>query len=331
MRPRGLPFRERDTSLSYSLRDQTVGNGLLILLAVALPLCLMTIGHVVLACRARLPLRTAAASWALAIVAFASACVTTIAVIDVIKNVTGRQRPNFFALCDYAGFRAAAATSNFSAYFNATSEDAIGRVSRCGSTQADVYESQRSFPSGHSSLAFCGLGFLTLYARRALCVKQGVHFSVEAIAASSPLVLATWICVTRIRDRWHFPEDVLCAAIIGAAAAWIAWRHYVAHGRHAPVMAMLSCDGSALPPVISSGNSHPATTDVEQAGASQTTPVPRQTSILLNPLALTENHDATDTSRLPAAQAAQPYGSMGDTAAAAASQSIPEWSAKASR
>jgi hypothetical protein len=61
---------------------------------------------------------------------------------------TGRQRPNFLALCDYAGYRSAIASGDLTQYQRLTTFNAIGDVSKCRANFEDVAESLRSFPSG---------------------------------------------------------------------------------------------------------------------------------------------------------------------------------------
>lgn len=68
---------------------------------------------------------------------------------DVVKNAVGRPRPDLISRCKPA---------------KGTPERALVTIDVC--TQPDqhiLHEGWRSFPSGHSSFAFAGLGFLALY------------------------------------------------------------------------------------------------------------------------------------------------------------------------
>lgn len=73
----------------------------------------------------------------------------TILLTDFIKNGVGRPRPDLIARCVPKP---------------GTKKDELVSIDVC--TQTDTHKLQdgfRSFPSGHSSFAFSGLGFLSLY------------------------------------------------------------------------------------------------------------------------------------------------------------------------
>jgi membrane-associated phospholipid phosphatase len=165
---------------------------------------------------------------------FAHGGLDPMAVTDTLKVATGYPRPNLFAYCDYAGRR----LGNMSAYLAATDPDVLGDVRRCLAPEADVHDAQLSFPSGHASLSFAGMTLTTLFARRALGVRPGAQFSLLALLAASPLILAAWIAVTRVRDRYHNPIDVVAGAVLGALGGRAAWRHLEASGRAALVPAL---------------------------------------------------------------------------------------------
>jgi len=126
------------------------------------------------------------------------------------KKYVGRLRPNFFNMC---------------AFSKETFE--------CSADEALILQSRKSFPSGHSSLSFCTYTVLSLY----LLGKIGL-FSYNAryqysMSVTSPLlrkrayallsisvmVVPAIISMTRIRDQWHFPSDVIAGALVGVASA----------------------------------------------------------------------------------------------------------------
>jgi membrane-associated phospholipid phosphatase len=105
---------------------------------------------------------------------------------------------------------------------------------------------RKSFPSGHSATAFCGLTLLALYIHTRLgavtrrsyqmvTVRKGMPPSYQlvydnsdgklplcrlvSVLALAPLMVALWIAASRVRDNKHFPADVLGGAMLGATVA----------------------------------------------------------------------------------------------------------------
>jgi len=87
-------------------------------------------------------------------------------VTQTLKSAVARPRPNFFAMCDYHGYRDAVSSGNLTAYWDVVHFGHEGDLSYCQGTTRDIADSQSSFPSGHSSTAFCAFGFLALVAWR---------------------------------------------------------------------------------------------------------------------------------------------------------------------
>ena len=213
-------FFERDVSLAFPVIDPaTVPEYLLLLLAVGIP-----VAAFVSASFSRVLTWTFsfASLKCLAFTFAVNKCVT-----DFLKVYVSRPRPNFYALCDYAGFRTKFG-GNFSAFEAAMSRrhgefDRLGDDSLCldASGKSAAF---RSFPSGHSSTSFAGLAFLSmcimeLLFRRKSPVLPELPWVVCAAASSAPLFLAFWIASTRVKDYWHHGDDVLCGALIGFVAA----------------------------------------------------------------------------------------------------------------
>ena len=74
----------------------------------------------------------------------------TIVVTDTVKNAVGRPRPDLIARCKPQ---------------KDTPKDKLVPYTVCTETDHHIlHDGWRSFPSGHSSFAFSGLGYLALYA-----------------------------------------------------------------------------------------------------------------------------------------------------------------------
>jgi len=138
----------------------------------------------------------------------------------MIKLWVKRMRPNYYALCGF---------------------DAATRL--CASDPERVREANLSFPSGHSSLASCGMTFLALHllrdrnrrSRRWRRSRGGVGRRRRRTRAPPPAAVietlvvvcgpigwALFVAASRLVDRWHHPSDVLAGLGLGAVAASIA-------------------------------------------------------------------------------------------------------------
>eukprot|EP00904_Undaria_pinnatifida_P004727 jgi/Undpi1/14255/HiC_scaffold_9.g03904.m1 len=122
---------------------------------------------------------------------------------DGIKKGVGRPRPNYFALravVDYSG----------------------GKLTSIKET------SIKSFPSGHSAMSMAGTFYVTLvcwgYLSRSAAARKGWLRSILAWLSFCPPLIAFWVGVTRVRDYWHFQDDVVTGWAIGALSAAIAVR-----------------------------------------------------------------------------------------------------------
>ncbi|EGG09471.1 uncharacterized protein MELLADRAFT_34423 [Melampsora larici-populina 98AG31] len=85
----------------------------------------------------------------------------------------------------------------------------------------------RSFPSGHSSTAWAGLGFLSLYTSAKLkTFEKPERRVVNPIFSLLPLILASWISISRTMDYRHHWEDVVIGGLLGMLMAWFSYRMY---------------------------------------------------------------------------------------------------------
>ena len=83
-----------------------------------------------------------------------------------------------------------------------------------------VREGRESWPSGHASSSFCGMGLVSLYLAGKLsawCVDEkpndGRVFSL--VVSVIPLMGAAYIAISRTEENKHHPTDVLSGGILG--------------------------------------------------------------------------------------------------------------------
>nr|XP_043618261.1 lipid phosphate phosphatase 2-like isoform X2 [Erigeron canadensis] len=137
-------------------------------------------------------------------------------ITDAIKDAVGRPRPDFFWRCFPDG-------KDF--------YDQMGNVI-CHGNSNDVREGHKSFPSGHTSWSFSGLGFLSLY----LCGKIRVFDCKGHVAKLClvflPLLVASLVGVSRVDDYWHHWQDVFAGGLIGISIATFCYLQFFAPPYH---------------------------------------------------------------------------------------------------
>jgi len=96
-------------------------------------------------------------------------------------------------------------------------------------TQTDNYilkDGFRSFPSGHSSLSFAGLGFLSLYLAGKLHLFDKRGHAPKAWISLAPLSGAALVAISRTMDYRHHWHDVTVGSILGLTVAYFSYRQY---------------------------------------------------------------------------------------------------------
>jgi len=124
----------------------------------------------------------------------AQALVFTLLFTDAVKISAGRYRPDWQARVD-------------------------GKLS-----ESVLRDGRQSFPSGHSSIAFAGMVYLSLW----LSGKLGLFrhhggTSWKACVILCPIAVATLVAVSRTRDYHHDFSDILAGAVLGAGMAVFAY------------------------------------------------------------------------------------------------------------
>lgn len=146
------------------------------------------------------------------ILGFIISIALTVFISDFIKNAVGRPRPDLIARCKPAF---------------GTPENTFVSYTVCTETDHHLlHDGWRSFPSGHSSFAFSGLGYLALFLAGQLHVFHPNVGLLKFILAFAPLLSATMIAISRCEDYRHDVYDVTCGILIGISMAYYSYRRY---------------------------------------------------------------------------------------------------------
>lgn len=139
--------------------------------------------------------------------ALVNAVFITTFITSVMKNVVGRPRPDFMGRCFPDG--------------DEKWEDDLGYgYALCTTTnESDLDDVWRSFPSGHSSWSFAGLGFLSLWLLGRTRPYDGRREPWKICLILIPYFFATLIGLSRIIDYRHFWTDVFGGALLGTGVA----------------------------------------------------------------------------------------------------------------
>ncbi|KAI8337531.1 phosphatidic acid phosphatase type 2/haloperoxidase [Chlamydoabsidia padenii] len=134
---------------------------------------------------------------------------------QAIKVTVGRPRPDFLDRCQ-PSLGAADPPLGLSNYTICT-------------TPIDSHvmkDGFKSFPSGHSSFSFAGLGYLALYFAGKLKIFDERGHTYKGFTFIFPVIGALLVAITRTRDYRHHWHDVTIGAILGGICAFFAYRQY---------------------------------------------------------------------------------------------------------
>ncbi|EMD38375.1 hypothetical protein CERSUDRAFT_113537 [Gelatoporia subvermispora B] len=135
-------------------------------------------------------------------------------ITQFIKLTAGRPRPDLIARC---------------IPMTGAMDPPLGLSSVAICTQTDTHiidDGWRSFPSGHSSLSFAGMGFLSLYVAGKLHLFDRKGYAIKAWITLVPLSSAALVAVSRTMDNRHHWQDVLVGSALGMVVAWFSYRQY---------------------------------------------------------------------------------------------------------
>ncbi|KAH7347128.1 phosphatidic acid phosphatase type 2/haloperoxidase [Plectosphaerella cucumerina] len=156
---------------------------------------------------------------------FGISVVMTSFITDVVKNAVGRPRPDLIARCKPR---------------QGTEANVLVTIDVCTEVGHHLlHDGWRSFPSGHSSFSFAGLGFLSLFFAGQLHVfrhEAGGRDLTRSLICLAPLLGAALIAISRCEDYRHDVYDVCVGSLLGSVIAYWSYR------RHWPKLTSRNCD-----------------------------------------------------------------------------------------
>jgi len=225
-----LPARERfflegDFDLSYPYRDDTVPGWALAFIGGIGPAFIIGVTqYLIIRSPKQYLFDSRAKDIHLAIIVLGETIAVTFLVTNILKCWVGRLRPNFYAYCDYKGYRAIVDSGNLTDYLSAITPGQYGDFKYC---RSDIPDAHYSFPSGHSSISFCGLTFLSLFLLHISSFINFTHINlgkaIRFFIILIPLFSAALVASSRVIDFKHHVEDTVWGSLIGVFGAAIAF------------------------------------------------------------------------------------------------------------
>ncbi|KAJ7083837.1 PAP2-domain-containing protein [Mycena crocata] len=143
-------------------------------------------------------------------------------------------------------------------------------------TAQDTYimlDGFRSFPSGHSSLSFAGLGFLAFYLAGKLHLFDQKGHAAKAWLSLVPFAGAALVAISRTMDNRHHWQDVLVGSTLGTVVSYFCYRQYypslaseVSHRPYSPRIAREDHLPTYQRRSSSRQDNHPTTNDIVGSG-----------------------------------------------------------------
>ncbi|PON86996.1 Lipid phosphate phosphatase [Trema orientale] len=179
------------TDLKYPLKPNTVPFWGVPIIAILLPLAVIIVYYFI---------RRDVYDLHHAVLGILFSVFITAVITDAIKDGVGRPRPDFFWRCFPDG----------KGVF-----DSVTKNVKCTGDKAVIKEGHKSFPSGHTSWSFAGLGFLALYLSGKIRVFDRRGHVAKLCIVFLPLLVAALVGVSRVDDYWHHWQDVFAGGLLG--------------------------------------------------------------------------------------------------------------------
>ncbi|XP_042500655.1 putative lipid phosphate phosphatase 3, chloroplastic isoform X2 [Macadamia integrifolia] len=147
----------------------------------------------------------------------------TVVITDAIKDAVGRPRPDFFWRCFPDGKEV---------------YDNLGNVV-CHGKASVIKDGYKSFPSGHTSWSFAGLGFLSLYLSGKLKAFDRRGHVAKLCIVSVPLLVGSLVGISRVDDYRHHWQDVFSGGLLGLTVATFCYLQFFPPPHHMNVGSFL--------------------------------------------------------------------------------------------
>ncbi|XP_071739101.1 putative lipid phosphate phosphatase 3, chloroplastic [Rutidosis leptorrhynchoides] len=195
------------TDLKYPLKDSTIPFWTVPLYAVFLPMAIFLAFY----CSRRDVYDFHHAVLGLLFSVFITGVIT-----EALKDAVGRPRPDFFRRCFPDGNDL---------------YDQWGEVICHGDINV-IRQGHKSFPSGHASWSFAGLGFLSLYLSGKIKAFDREGHAAKLCIVFLPLLAASLVAITRVANYRHHWQDVVVGGLIGITMAIFCYLQYFAPPYH---------------------------------------------------------------------------------------------------
>lgn len=248
------PFNLYDPNISLPIRPDTVSVAVVTIISLIVPGVIIFVLSLILIPGQYPPsTKSRSASWRLKLwelnagwmglgVALAGAYTLT----TFLKDLYGKPRPDLIARCDPDLSQVARYTiGGLSAELNLAPIIVDHRI--CRQTDRSILDNGfASFPSGHSSFAFAGLLYLSLYLAAKLQIaipylgplpphdstsyhprsRSAAPPLLGLVIVSAPIVTALFVTASRWYDHRHHGFDIIVGSLIGIFFAWLGFRWY---------------------------------------------------------------------------------------------------------
>ncbi|KAK4517055.1 uncharacterized protein ATC70_000383 [Mucor velutinosus] len=201
-------FSINDTSLMHKYTvNESVPVWLLVVIAIVAPILIIA--------AISLGIRRSWLDFHSGVLGLAVALSLTIMMTDIIKITVGRPRPDMLDRC-----QPPPGIENPPLHLlNYT-------ICTADHNTYEFKDGFKSFPSGHASFSFAGLGYLAFYlAGKMHLFDEGGH-TYKSFVFCIPFLGALLISISRLHDYRHHWTDVFIGGIIGTAFAYFAYRQY---------------------------------------------------------------------------------------------------------